>query len=480
VADDPAAGVMSEYTALRVFDYSPVEGGVRIDKFKSAVALLEYLNTPSPTAAISRAAAATGTLNIKTIGVSAVVAIGPGAFKADPANPDTNITLVAVIINLPETLTNIAADAFAGTSGLTVNIPKVVYEKLPAAVREVLAAAVVLVVPGLTDTPPETPAADTPEDTQEPPEDTRPTLSGTLAFTNSNAANPVTKIWIRVSDGFTYIAETHLGNPSPESTKTPWSVALTLPASGDIFIGVEMEYADGGIFDGFLVYFNTGVTGSIGDIDLDLGDITLHYLEGTVTRTGPVPVGLYIGAYYFDGSAQNLGGTQLDNPSSGLSWKIPILAQSPAVDVRFSVTIDYPEDYSLGIQSVTNVTGNIGVTGSRSGITLDLGDITVITLSGTVKFTNTTGKAISQIEVIMFDGTNPNTGTGAISLSSPSTGEPWTLARLPPAISPANITFMVTARFTDNTTKTKQFMDHISISGTQSGIELDLGDIADL
>jgi hypothetical protein len=139
VADDPAKGVMNEATAQKVFVYSPVEGGVRIDRFKDAAALRDYLSGKA------RALADNGVFNISIIGSLAVVQIGSGAFS--PAQGAASLAVAGVItISLPVTITVIAADAFSGAEAvgggkIKLEIPPSVMEKLPEEVKAELEKA---------------------------------------------------------------------------------------------------------------------------------------------------------------------------------------------------------------------------------------------------------------------------------------------------------------------------------------------------
>jgi hypothetical protein len=110
-ADDPALGIMSEATAMNIFNYDVLpQGGVGITKFKSAGALRTYLNS-APTASIgarsgTARAAGTGTytLFLCKIGSWDIVDIASGAFTPDPENPDADIRTVVAVIKLPQTL----------------------------------------------------------------------------------------------------------------------------------------------------------------------------------------------------------------------------------------------------------------------------------------------------------------------------------------------------------------------------------------
>jgi hypothetical protein len=138
VFDNPAAGTMTEVTALRIFSYTATpDGGIRIDKFKSAAALKQYLAT-APAASINSRAAAGSSLTSNTlflckIGNRNVVAIGSGAFTPTAPNTDTDITTIVTIIKLPPTVTAIAKDSFSGTFANmpTLAIEEDVWDLLP-------------------------------------------------------------------------------------------------------------------------------------------------------------------------------------------------------------------------------------------------------------------------------------------------------------------------------------------------------------
>jgi hypothetical protein len=143
VFDNPRAGIMSEATALNIFNYSVTpEGGIRIDKFKSAAALRGYL-AAAPAASVNfRAAGSTVTANtlfLCKIGGRNVVAIGSAAFTPTPGIPDTDITTAVAIIKLPPTITAIAKNSFEGLATYPqLAIPPEVYDLLPGDVKTAL------------------------------------------------------------------------------------------------------------------------------------------------------------------------------------------------------------------------------------------------------------------------------------------------------------------------------------------------------
>jgi hypothetical protein len=125
---------MSSEIAGKIFDYTEVSGGVKIDKFKDSGELQSYL------AGQARAAAAAGEFKINKIGDLAVVEIGAGAFS--PASGAANLADAGITkVSLPETITEIAGDAFAGTSGggyIKLELPISVWSRLSADVKDSL------------------------------------------------------------------------------------------------------------------------------------------------------------------------------------------------------------------------------------------------------------------------------------------------------------------------------------------------------
>ncbi|MDR2759221.1 MAG: hypothetical protein LBB78_07570, partial [Spirochaetaceae bacterium] len=123
ISDDPAQGFMSKATADAIFEWTTEKNGVRIGKFRNADALRSYL------AGITRAAASPTSLVINRINGMPVTSIAEGAFS--PAAGAADITTVVSTITLPETITSLGADLFAGASQpVTVDIPPAVADKI--------------------------------------------------------------------------------------------------------------------------------------------------------------------------------------------------------------------------------------------------------------------------------------------------------------------------------------------------------------
>ncbi|MDR1024840.1 MAG: hypothetical protein LBL56_03875 [Treponema sp.] len=124
--DNWQQGIMQEATARNIFDYSPCAGGIRIDRLRSVPALASYLaggTAPDP-------AQGDRTFTIKTIAGKQVAEIAGGAFAAAPEN---DISSLVRIIVLPDTITSLGTDLFAGIeSPVIVNIPASVVSALGA------------------------------------------------------------------------------------------------------------------------------------------------------------------------------------------------------------------------------------------------------------------------------------------------------------------------------------------------------------
>jgi hypothetical protein len=136
---------MSVATAAAVFDFSYGNGGAIIEKFKDAEALGDYLNQSGGTSGglsnvaslslsgaplLAMGSGGEDTFRIKMIGNLPVVAIQANAF-----NPDTlgvaDITSVVKRVVLPETITELGSNLFAGVAAeITVEIPPVVTERV--------------------------------------------------------------------------------------------------------------------------------------------------------------------------------------------------------------------------------------------------------------------------------------------------------------------------------------------------------------
>jgi hypothetical protein len=118
----PSSGAMSPATAKLIFDYSEVEGGVQIDKFKNTTALQTYLS-------ITRAASGSLSLKLGKIGVKAIVKIAANAFNPDEPGVASLSTAGVVSVELPETLINIINNAFKGT-GVIIIVPQEVKDAI--------------------------------------------------------------------------------------------------------------------------------------------------------------------------------------------------------------------------------------------------------------------------------------------------------------------------------------------------------------
>jgi hypothetical protein len=141
--DNPSTGALTAETASKIFTYSTVLGGVRIDDFKSVAALKTYMASSVQASVLSALAAgdagsAPQTFRFKKIGGKPVTEIAAGAFTPKPGNLDTDIGTAGVSVRLPETLTAIAPDAFAGVENLTVHVPATLAE-IPAIQSQIAA-----------------------------------------------------------------------------------------------------------------------------------------------------------------------------------------------------------------------------------------------------------------------------------------------------------------------------------------------------
>jgi hypothetical protein len=133
IIDDPAAGSMTEETGRAIFEYDVDSGlgGVVIKKFISEGALKAYL-TPS---AKLVGDIKLSNLVLKMINGYNIVKIDTGAFTPIvdeiTGNILADISTIIEAINLPETITEIAADAFSGIAeSLTVQVPETVKEAI--------------------------------------------------------------------------------------------------------------------------------------------------------------------------------------------------------------------------------------------------------------------------------------------------------------------------------------------------------------
>jgi hypothetical protein len=131
IIDDPAAGSMTVETGRAIFEYDVDNdlGGVVIKKFISEEALKAYLTPSSRKAGDEKITV----LILKTIDGYEIMKIDTKAFSpfVDEITGDilADISTIVEAINLPETITEIAADAFSGiVESLTVQVPEAVIE----------------------------------------------------------------------------------------------------------------------------------------------------------------------------------------------------------------------------------------------------------------------------------------------------------------------------------------------------------------
>ncbi|MDR1250067.1 MAG: hypothetical protein LBK63_12290 [Treponema sp.] len=240
------------------------------------------------------------------------------------------------------------------------------------------------------------------------------TLSGTITVTVDGQAVPRVEIVATPTGSGSWLGSTQLTTPG---ANTAWSIRLPARESAEDLNFAVYGYDSGGnrIFEKRDAATVTGVSNANKTgIAINLGNIQTITLSGTITVTddgNPIPR-VYIEARAGSGnSSSTIGSTSLTSPAAGAAWSITIPAQE-AQQVRFYVYgYDNPNGggnqvfyKSLEPDQTASVSGT-----SISGITLNIGDINVGRMSGTVTFTNMPDPAPYYISLTARYGSSGNT-----------------------------------------------------------------------
>jgi hypothetical protein len=129
--DNPGGNAMSRQTAEGIFGFSYSGGGVTIEKFKSAKLLAAWLLQVDAAARV--AVEMPDAFTIPTIDNLPVVGIADEAFATNIPGGSNDITTVVLKVVLPETITNLGNNLFAGVKAqVTIVVPPAVVTKLGA------------------------------------------------------------------------------------------------------------------------------------------------------------------------------------------------------------------------------------------------------------------------------------------------------------------------------------------------------------
>ncbi|MDR0643465.1 MAG: hypothetical protein LBG05_00925 [Treponema sp.] len=292
------------------------------------------------------------------------------------------------------------------------------------------------------------------------------TLSGTLKVNDGGQPVPRVTIWTSGS--------TEESFSSPQVTGQDWS--LTIPALDGSTVAFSVDCYD---TSGNMLYATTlypeetaHVSGtSISGIVLDIGDISVGRMSGTITFTdmpSPPPYKIYIGAsfqdsdngyYAFDGDVTVDG-------SNG-TWTIPPDAVFLAAldrgeqEVEFRVYVGFNRDGSLVPFA------SIEKTISKNTLAnIDLGSVSLatLTLRGTLNVTFN-GQPVPRVNIDVYDE-HGRLGSGTFTASGADA--PWTM-HLPAPDSPTDLSFSVYG-YTENYGELFSADDVATVSQASSGV----------
>jgi hypothetical protein len=235
-------------------------------------------------------------------------------------------------------------------------------------------------------------------------------ISGTITLTNIPNPKPE-EIYISAHDSnWNWSSYSSKISLSGVSGNTASSIAWTIPLyendsngslkdrTGTENISFRLYVQNAGSNNGFEIQLDSTKNLNLSDKSNiqagDLGTVSIATitLSGTLKISNggsPVP-NVSISVYKKGGNNSSIGYGSLESPAtSGESWSILIAAQEPGTEITFYVSA-YDADWKNNIFSkevspdTTKSVSNQPV----SGIVLDIGDISVGRMSGTVSFTN--------------------------------------------------------------------------------------------
>jgi hypothetical protein len=302
------------------------------------------------------------------------------------------------------------------------------------------------------------------------------TLSGTINVTHNQQPVPRVTINATQAANVIYISGTQLTAPGAGAS---WSLAMPAFAS-PTDVTINIYGYDGNnqqLFSQSNVMTVSVHTANISGIAINPGNIQTVTLSGTinVTRNGqPVPqVG--INAYRTTGGGGQLAYANLTSPGTNAPWSLTMPAFDSPTDVTISIS-GYDGNQSLFSQS--NVTTVSVHTANISGIAINPGNISTITLSGTITVTNN-GQPVPQVRISAYS-TGGGSQLGYANLSSPGASAPWSLT-IPAFASSTDVTISISGY--DSTWNQQLFSQSNAATVTgvytadRPGIAINLGDI---
>jgi hypothetical protein len=286
------------------------------------------------------------------------------------------------------------------------------------------------------------------------------TLSGII--TVNNGGNPVPWVYINAQNAQDfYIGQAFLESPA---AGTSWSMTIPVQSGEKVRFSVSgYDSLNNGnqIFHKTLEPANTASVSDqpIGNIALDIGDIAVGRMSGTVSfanMPSPAPHMIYISARYGGNNGPWLndgqGYTVTVDGTTG-TWTIPR-------DDAFLAALDSGQQtvsFTLYVQPAQDGSGfilaSVEKTVSKDGLgSVNLGSASLayITLSGTFRGSYT-GGAIPYVSIRVNTAESPYNTIGNASLRSPVYNAAWTLYA-PPQQSPTKVVFAVQGSDSDSST----------------------------
>jgi len=300
------------------------------------------------------------------------------------------------------------------------------------------------------------------------------TVSGTINVTCNNSPVSYVVIYACYDNSDPYQCSVSLESPGPNAE---WS--MTLPAFSSptqIYFRVSGSSKNGGNFSKNLTsltktVYDTNVSG----ININVGNIRLITMSGTVnfTNNGEPVSNISIGAYDNTGKELAFNNAYIESPVSGAQWSITLNELDSLTSVKFKVT-----GYSMnvGMSFYREISGPTlsADDADKSGISLDLGNITPVTLSGTINV-NYNGQPVPNVRI---EARTENPGSfSSTELNSPASGAPWSIS-IPSFSSSTQVSFTVNCSSENDYYLFIDVPTPVTVSGSNvSGITLDLGDI---
>jgi hypothetical protein len=283
------------------------------------------------------------------------------------------------------------------------------------------------------------------------------TLEGTVNVNNGGNLIPQVYIQARTAN-YNYLAETSLDSPAAGA---PWSLTIPAQAGGAVIFDVYGYNSSNGGNQLFNTTIRpsqtTNVTNlSISGIALNIGDITVGRMSGTVAFTNmpsPAPYQIRVSAEYGTGSnwtwINNGQGYGITVSGNNGTWIIPQdsafleALESGEQTVRFSLYLQATQ--SGNSLRIAQVEKTVSINGLDS---IDLGSVNLatITLSGTATVTYN-GQTVPRVQIIA--DTQQQNGIGSVTLNSPGPNAAWSLI-IRPLASPTDVNFRVIGSDSNN------------------------------